>query len=533
MRHIFVILAMLCAGLWAQKPEERFASAERLIEQEQFAAAETMLGALFQEQPKNVEYLYRLGYVQFRQRNLAAARQTFLRVVEAAPPALYSRYFLGRISLLENQAAEAVRWLEPVAAAPEPVFDALAQLSGAYVQVGQMSRALASLQAAVRQAPWDGALYFRLGQLQQRMGQKEAAQASFASSSRLKNANREDVEQLMAVGAALRKGDVSTAFAAAARIEQRQPPDPGALVALGVLYGQSNLDVHALSTFEAATKLDPKLAEAHLNRGLAHLKRGEAAPAAAALAEAVKLMPQSMEANRAYGLALTMAGKYEAAVAPLERVWTAEQNPRVGGILATAYLRTGAAAKAIPLLRQVTADSAADPGAWLLLVDAQTGTEDFEGALVTAQAAQKRFPSAPQPVMAEAQQLVRLGRYQAALPAWKRALQLKPDWIEAELGLADCLQKSGEHEAALAHYRAALQNPETSLAAQAGMARSLIVLRRFEEARQLLEQAVRLSPESIPLRQELSRVYGRLGKADLASEQARVVDRLRGAAQAP
>ena len=67
------------------------------------------------------------------------------------------------------------------------------------------------------------------------------------------------------------------------------------------------------------------------------------------------------------------------------------------------------------------------------------------------------------------------------------------------------------------------------MAAKVGMARSLVALKAFEEARVVLEEALSGNSKSIPLRQELSRVYARLGKSELATEQARLVDQLRTA----
>ncbi|MFN0104051.1 MAG: tetratricopeptide repeat protein [Bryobacteraceae bacterium] len=528
------IATALFAGLWCQErgqlSEDPVAQAEILIGQEEFAKAEEALMAVRRQQPGNTEALYRLGYVQFRQRKLAAAKQSFSAVVAAAPPAYFSRYFLGRISLLEGNAAEAIRWLEPLASSKKPVFDAGVQLSGAYAQMGQLPKAASTLQAAIPLSPWDGALYFRLGQLQQRMGQAGMARESFAASNRLKSANREDVERLMEVSAALRKGEITNALAAARGVEARQPADPGALVALGLLYGNSGLDPHALGAFEAAVRLEPKLFDAQLNRGLAHLKQGNLPAAIEALTVALKLLPQSVETNRALGLALVMSQRYADAQAPLERAFRADPaQQRLGLMLATAYLRTGASGKALPLLRSLTAHPSGDPTALLLLIDALTASEDFDGALETARLARRRFPNAAEPAMAEAQQLVRLGQYRKALPLWELALQLKPGTMEAELGLADCLQKAGEHDKALAHYRLAARGRETVLAAKVGMARSLVALKAFEEARVVLEEALSGNPKSIPLRQELSRVYARLGKSELAAEQARLVDQLRTA----
>jgi tetratricopeptide (TPR) repeat protein len=136
---------------------------------------------------------------------------------------------------------------------------------------------------------------------------------------------------------------------------------------------------------------------------------------------------------------------------------------------------------------------------------------------------QEHFPGVAQANMAAAQELVKAGKYQQAGIAFQQVLKLDPGRMEAELGLADSLQKSGQHEAALEHYRAA----GAGLPARLGQARSLVALRKLEQAKKVLEEALPAYPSDVSLRLELSRVYARLGEPERAAEQARTVEKLR------
>ena len=178
-----LILCAVPALCLAQSAQDVLNRAEPLITAERFAEAEQILSAAVQQESGNVELLYRLGYVQYRQRKLAPARESFARAVKLSPAAWYSMYFLGQISLLENKPAEAINWLRPIVERGEPVFDAAARLAAAYTQTGQVDKAQQNLKIAIAQAPWDGSLYFRLGQLQKKQGQPELAAASFAPGS--------------------------------------------------------------------------------------------------------------------------------------------------------------------------------------------------------------------------------------------------------------------------------------------------------------------------------------------------------------
>jgi cellulose synthase operon protein C len=508
--------------------------AETRIAAEEFAAAETLLLDARRNEPANIEVVYRIGYVRYRQRKLAEARADFVQVVKTAPPAYYSRYFLGRIALLENRPREAVTWLEPVASAGEPVFDTQAQLAAAYARAGLRAKAIAALQAAIAAAPWDASLYYRLGRLHMEAGNKELAAEAFDNNKRLSAATREDVETLTGVAQLLSKGDVAAALRAGAQIRDRGSADPNALVALGVIFGRANLPAEALDAFARAAEREPRFFQAQYNRGLALLKLNRAEEALDALAIAVELLPQSPDAGKSFGLAAVMGRRYRDAIGPLERAWLADAaDPRVGALLATAYLRTGDARKAAEVLSAPAVLQSGEPAPLLLRVEALNAAEDPEGALRAARQAAQRFPRLPQASMALAQQLARMGRYRDAQPVFEATLKLAPGYPEAELGLADTLSKSGDHASAEARYRAAMMGPGTAVAARSGLARSLVALRRLDEARELLEQSVAAHPAEAALHIELSRVYARLGKPDLAAEQTKIVEKLREEGKQP
>jgi tetratricopeptide (TPR) repeat protein len=520
-----VELPRVAAG--EENTRELLGRAEAKIQAEQFAAAEAILSEARKLDPSDVEVRYRLAYVRYRQRKLVAARADFAEIVKIAPPAYYSRYFLGRISLLENKAREALKWLEPIVAAGQPVFDAPSQLASAYAAAGMREQAIEALKSGIAGAPWDASLYYRLGRLYSETGRQELAAEAFDNSRRLRSTSREDVETLMAVSQAMGAGNAEEAKRSA-RILARTDADPNALVALGVIYGTANQPSAALEAFDRAVSRDPGFFQAQYNRGLALLKLNRPAEALDPLSRAIGLMPQSIDGSRAYGLAAVMTHRYSEAVAPLERVWAANrQDNRVAALLATAYLRSGSAKKAVEVLSNDGLRKSEDPAASLLRVEALNAAEDQAGALEAAQEAQKRFPQLPQTNMAVAAQLARLGRYQEARPAFAATLKLAPGYPEAELGFADTLARSGDHAAAVEHYQAAVKNERTSVAARSGLGRSLIALRRFPEARRLLEESVAAYPAETPLRVELSRVYARMGEAALAAEQTKLIEKLR------
>lgn len=509
-------------------------AAESLIEQERFAEAEQMLEGLTRQAPGETQLMFRLGYVQFRQRKLTAARKQFLAIVTAAPPAHNSRYFLGRIALLENRPVEAIRWLEPVVAARETIYDAAAQLAAAYQTAGQPQRSLEPLRLALQQAPWDGGLYYRLGRAYQQLGQAELARDAFTQTERLKRANADDVGILMEASRLAETGKMTEATSLARRLTTRAEVDPAALVALGLVWARSGWQAEALAAFERAAARDDKYFAAQFNFGLALLRLGRSIDAYSPLERAVRLLPQSLDANLTLGLAAVMNQRYREARPALETARRLDPaNRKVAMLLATTCLRTGAAAEAIQILRTSGAAAGEDVSGPLLLVEALQANRENEAALEVAQAAGRRFPSSLPAQMAWAQQLARAGRYQEARPVFERILQLVPGQPEATLGLADALQKAGEHDPALERYRAAIAYPTTSLPARLGAARSLVSLRRLPEARQTLEAGLPGHATDPALRLELSRVYTRLGLTEDAAREVQMVNQLKAAERKP
>jgi tetratricopeptide (TPR) repeat protein len=524
--RIIAVLGLCGALLQAQpSPAARLLEqAEEKIQAERLDVAEGLLREAVRQEPTNASALYRLAYVQYRRRELAPARTNFSAVVDLAPPAYNSRYFLGRISLLENKPKEAIQWLEPVVASGEGSFDAASQLAKAYASAGELRKAVGPLLTAINQAPWDGSLYYRLGQFYQKTGQQELARNAFETSTRLKSATAEDVEIMLRTSQLLGSGKAAEAIELSARILERPLVEPGSLVALGVVFGNANLPSEALKAFERAAAAGGSLFEAQFNYGLALLKLNRPADALAPLQRAFELLPQSQDAATTLGLAAVLNQRYADAISPLELASKRDPaNTRLGGLLATAYLRSGAPARAVPVLRGLAGRANDGATTRLLLVEALDASGDREKALEEALQLENQFPGVAEVHMAAAQQLVQAGKYERAGAAFEEVLRLTPGRREAELGLADCLQKSGRYQAALDHYRAA----GPTLPARLGEARSLIALKQFEEARKVLESSLPDYPSDVALRLELSRVYARLGQADLAAEQAKVIERLR------
>lgn len=505
--------------------------AQVLIDKQQFREALRLLDQA-QKQNSSVETSYLRGYVLYRLGELDRARVQLEVVTRAAPPALRSRYFLGRIALQQAHPEEAIRWLKLVAESTPPVEDSPAQLGKAYLEAHQLPEAQEWTERAITLTPWDGALRYRLARIYQEMGLREKAAQQFEASAQLHGQDRDAVQNLLQASKEIAHGDMEKARTIKNSFLKRPQLDPDVLVSLGSSFATAGKPEEALDLFEEAAKRDGSLFQAHFDWGLALLKLGRADEAINPLRECLRIAPGSADGNAALGLAYVMTRRFEEAVSPLEAVHAARpEDFRTGGLLSLAYLRTGAPQKAIPLIEANLEKQKNDPKQYFLLIECLNSAEDQTRALVIAEEAAQRFPNLAKAHLAKGQQLARLGRYMEAGPSFAKAVELAPGEREALLGLAEVQNKSGNYNDSLATYRQVLAIDATDLTAQLGAAKDLIATGKMTEAKDQLEKASAAHSDNPQVHFELSRVYARLGDRDGAAEQTRIVERLRSTPQ--
>ncbi len=539
---ILMLLSCSAAGLGAQtaRPAQADESqsyemrARKLIEQQQFGAALTLLDAAKKEYFNSTEILFLRGYTLYRLRSLDEARVQLEQVTRMAPHSLRACYFLGRIALLRANPEQAIGWLQEPASATPPIEDAPAQLAKAYFDAHQLAAAQRWTERAIQLTPWDGNLHYRLARLYQQLGESNRANAEFQASLDSKVADREAVQNLVTGSQEIARGNLAPARDIRDSLLKNTEFDPDILVALGSEFASAGMPTDAITLFTEAARRDPSSFQAHFDLGLAFLKLGRTEDAVDPLLASLTIAPTSVDGNAALGLSYVLLGKYVEALPELELVHSAQpENAKTAGLLALTYLHTGAARKAVPITKALLAKQDNDPKLFFLLIDCLNADEKQVDALAIAEQAAQRFPSLAKAQLAEGQQLARLGRYQEARPSFARAVELAPEELEPLLGLAEAQNKAGEYAPSLATYQLALNIDSQQLTALLGAARDLVALKRFSEARDVLERATLRHNDNSQIHFELSRVYARLGASDDAARETAIVQRLRDQSTAP
>jgi tetratricopeptide (TPR) repeat protein len=98
------------------------------------------------------------------------------------------------------------------------------------------------------------------------------------------------------------------------------------------------------------------------------------------------------------------------------------------------------------------------------------------------------------------------GELQPAIQHLLAAIQYQPNYVEAHMAVADVLRRSGRGEAALPHYRDAIAINPRQAVARLGYAMALVQMRRYREARDWLDESVRLFGDRTDLKIALARL---------------------------
>jgi tetratricopeptide (TPR) repeat protein len=168
-----------------------------------------------------------------------------------------------RVDLAETDPADGVANLDPPPAGVSPAAAEAKFNEGAMLaNAGQLERAIAAFQEALRLDPASLETRANIGRAQLQLGRFDDAVASYRE------------------------------------VIRRNPDDAMAHDMLGVAYGFNGNMEAALEEFQKAIRLDPGLASAYNNAGLAYMKRSDTARAAVMFEEAIAADPAM---TKAYG----------------------------------------------------------------------------------------------------------------------------------------------------------------------------------------------------------------------------------------
>lgn len=243
------------------------------------------------------------------------ARSQFEQVRKLAGESRYVTYYLGRLDLLSNDYASAIKRLGAVADDP-PSPDTAFHLGVAYLSSGDVAAGVKWLEHAARLLPRDYRVHYRLARAYSSAGREKDADREYSLYTQFRDAHKNTEKDVRDCAGALQTGPPAAAREVCRRMYD--PNDPDRLTLLGQLFGDAGAFEDALDPLKRAVQLDPKSFQAWHNLGLTYFRLQRYAEARSPLETAVVLRPEFYGSVVTLGATLYMLGEDDDALPVLE-----------------------------------------------------------------------------------------------------------------------------------------------------------------------------------------------------------------------
>lgn len=312
------LLAILAAanGGRGQSVESHAATATRLMEDRLFSEAAAEFEKAIAAAPADDAVRFQYATCLLAEGRSSEARQQFEAVRQRTGDSPGLNYYLGRLDLLADDFASAVRrlrTLESNADFPQASF----YLGLAYLGAGSLPEATRCLEKAAAKSPNDPQVHYRLARAYSQSGRDAEAENQYEAYRKARAEARTTEKDVRACSDALHSRPIAEARPICGRVAD--PNDSERLVVLGQLYGETGAFADAVEPLRSAAKLDPNSFEAWHNLGLSLFRLERYKDARAPLEKAAALNPNYFDTLNLLAAALYMLGDDAAALPVLER----------------------------------------------------------------------------------------------------------------------------------------------------------------------------------------------------------------------
>jgi Flp pilus assembly protein TadD len=318
-----VVLVMLAYPAPAAPPQTPDTAEAHLgkgydaLKQERYDAAAAEFRAALRLDPALVmRARFPLGVALFQLKRSEEARREFEAVRREMGEHPNVSYYLGRLDLLDQNFAGAVRNLTKAAAKP-PFPDTAYYLGLAFFKQGDLAAAEKWLRQAAQANPRDSLARYQLGMVYRKQGREEEAKRALAESAELRRRDTDESELRTECAQKLDAGPRAEARAFCQKLYAAD--DAERLTALGTIYGQHGDLEDALEPLRRAAELAPGRPQMQYNLAFTYYRMGRFEDARAPIAKAVERWPDIFQLNFLYGAVLAKLGDDAAAYQALRR----------------------------------------------------------------------------------------------------------------------------------------------------------------------------------------------------------------------
>jgi len=440
-----------------------------------FKQARELAQQLVKIVPDNVLVLQLAGALELRFNSLLQAEVFLAKAVQSAPDSLHGRRLLVSTYLRSGQPAKALATLQPALKADnlDPATNAIA--GEVYLQNGDTKKAEDYFNKAVKQNPKNDNARTALALTRLASGREDAGLAELQD---VASSETGSTATMALISAHLRRKDYDKAIAAIDALEKKQPDKPLSANLRGRTLLAKNDVAGARKSFERSVAIDPMYF-----------------PSVAALAALDMAEKKPDEARK----------RFDAVLA---------KNPKNGqALLALAELRAragGAKEEVAELISRAVTANPTEPGPRLLLIDFHLRGKDVKQALSVAQNAVAAIPESAELLdgLGRAQQAS--GETNQALVTFNKVAAMQPQSPMPQMRLADAYMADKNKVAAAQSLRKALEIKPNMLEAERGLVLLALDAKNYDEALRISRGMQKQSPKE---------AAGYLFEGDIAANQ--------------
>jgi len=428
--------------------------------------------------PQSVMAGYLEALIAFSKRDYAAARGAVMQVLDRSPDHMPSVLLRGAVEFVQGSQGVAQLYLERVVNRVPDNVNARRLLIASLARSGKVQRALELIEPALRRYPQDNALIALAGEVYLldnqfaeasryfekwatldpknarartglavsllASGETDSALAYLDAASRLDSTQYQ--ADILLVMSHLRRANHDAALKAMVRLEAKQPDNPLTYNLKSAIYLGMNDVRSARTNLQHALKLQPLYVPAAMNLAQLDLQEKKPYEARHRLESILARDKDNVEALLALAsLGPGILADREQQIAWLERAHRASpRSARPLLMLARMHAEAGSIASALAAAYRAQTISAENPEVLDALGSLQMLAGQKELALTTYRKSAALQPASPVALLRLADALAANGDHIAASAALEKALLLKPDYVEAQVALAQLRIRAGE-----------------------------------------------------------------------------------------
>jgi putative PEP-CTERM system TPR-repeat lipoprotein len=397
--------------------------------------------------PNQLESVLLAGVVELALGSHVQSQPHLVRVLQQAPGSIYARKLLIRSLLKTGQLQRAIEVLEPGLRQTQEDGQLMGIAGEVYLQNNEFAKAEQYFEMSAKLDPKSAAARTGLALSRLKSGETDRALADLETAAQLEPDSDKYHADMLLVTVNLQRANFDEALKALQTLEKKQPKNPLTYSLKAAVYLGKKDEAAARKHLEHALSLNPTYVPAANN--LAKLDLQDKKPAVARRRfEAILEKDQN---NVEALTALANLGPRLGAT-PKERIGWLERARKAGPglvqpqvMLVRAYAQSGDARKALEVAQQVQTAHPDNPELLDMLGTMQFNAGAKEQALATYNKLAALQPKSPTAFFSLAMAQAANANYEAAAVTLRKALALKPDFIDAQKQLVGLELRTGRY----------------------------------------------------------------------------------------